>query len=188
MISKATHFVQILISHIVSAGDFVVDATCGNGFDTLFLSDAVGEQGRVLALDVQDLAIDRTRERLGRGRENVTLLKRSHDELEAILKDHSWSSPRLVLFNLGYLPGGDQDFVTSAATTIPALRQALSVLARDGTVIAVLYTGHSGGLEEAETVVEWALDLDPKQYSVSKHQWLNHTGMAPFVLTIQPRT
>lgn len=48
----------------VGKGDVVVDATCGNGHDTLALLQMVADQeskrGRVYALDIQDSALAST--------------------------------------------------------------------------------------------------------------------------------
>ena len=44
-----------VISERVKAGDTVVDATIGNGHDTLFLAKCVGMKGRVIGFDVQDV-------------------------------------------------------------------------------------------------------------------------------------
>lgn len=45
-------------------GAVAIDATAGGGVDTLFLARTVGPGGHVYAFDVQQAALDRTRERL----------------------------------------------------------------------------------------------------------------------------
>ena len=52
------------IQERVQPGDWVVDTTAGNGHDTAFLANVVGEQGRVFAFDVQAAAIAATQARL----------------------------------------------------------------------------------------------------------------------------
>ncbi len=37
----------------VRTGDVVVDATCGNGLDSLWLARAVGRSGKLYAFDIQ---------------------------------------------------------------------------------------------------------------------------------------
>lgn len=49
--------------HVVQKGDTVIDATCGNGFDTLALLNLVADEshnGYVYALDIQKDALDKT--------------------------------------------------------------------------------------------------------------------------------
>ena len=48
----------------VRPGAFALDATAGNGHDTLFLCRLVGAAGRVLAFDVQPQAVENTNARL----------------------------------------------------------------------------------------------------------------------------
>ncbi len=156
MISKATDFVHILIANLVAVGDCVVDATCGNGYDTAFLAAAVGPSG--------------------------------HDQLAYWLNHYHLPAPKVVVFNLGYLPGSDKSVRTSAVTTIPAVSQAISAIHTNGAVILVLYSGHPGGKEEAAAVEKWLFELDPKHYAISRHQWINLEGIPPYVLVIQPRS
>ena len=68
----------------------------------------------------------------------------------------------VVMFNLGYLPGGDKSLVTRPDTTLPALRAALDLLAPGGLVSVVAYPGHFGGAEESEAVEAFLRDLPPR--------------------------
>ncbi|MDA1029104.1 MAG: rRNA methyltransferase [Bacteroidetes bacterium] len=187
MISKATDFVHILVSRLVKPGDFVVDATCGNGHDTSFLSDVVGPTGRVLAMDVQEIAIERTKALIGEVGSRVIVEKSSHDRLIELLEANRLPPPKVVLFNLGFLPGSDKRVRTSPKTTLPAVSQAISCIHKDGAVFVVVYTGHEGGSEEADALEKHLSSLDPKQYVLSKHQAINQEGLPPYVLVIQRR-
>ena len=71
------HFIQ---NHVLP-GDICIDATAGNGHDTVFLCHLVGSQGKVYAFDVQQQAIDRTRARLQE--------KQVHCFYELILDSHA---------------------------------------------------------------------------------------------------
>ena len=53
-----------LVRSRVHAGAWVVDATAGNGHDTLLLANLAGSAGRVFAFDVQTAALEATRARL----------------------------------------------------------------------------------------------------------------------------
>lgn len=57
-------FAKNLLEKAVTSGTVVVDATLGNGHDTLFLANIVGESGRVYGFDVQEDAIQTSIERL----------------------------------------------------------------------------------------------------------------------------
>ena len=94
------------ISRVVFPGDAVVDATAGNGHDTVFLARLAGPSGQVHAFDVQEEAIRATRERLekeGLLTPSVRLHLASHDRLAELVR----SPVKAIVFNLGYLPRRD---------------------------------------------------------------------------------
>lgn len=130
----------------VRAGDTVVDATVGNGVDAAFLAGLVGERGRVVGFDIQEAALAVARPKLPR---HVTLVRESHHLLAGHVAPRSASA---VMFNLGYLPGGDHAIVTRPETTVAALRAAVEVLRTDGILSVLCYRGHPGGREEYEAV------------------------------------
>ena len=57
MIDLLTVEKQFIESHIKEGGT-VVDFTMGNGHDTLWLSNKVGENGKVYAFDIQKAALE----------------------------------------------------------------------------------------------------------------------------------
>jgi ubiquinone/menaquinone biosynthesis C-methylase UbiE len=61
---RVTDVAHVIWQQLVQPGDSVVDATCGNGHDALFLAQLVGPSGRLHGFDVQKDAVDATRERL----------------------------------------------------------------------------------------------------------------------------
>ncbi len=167
----------------VRHGDRVVDATCGNGQDTLLLAELVGETGRVWSFDIQEEAVARTRERVNAagwgGR--VELVLAGHENLAALV-----AGPlRAVVFNLGYLPAGDREVRTGGTTTVTALDQAADLLAPEGIVLLAVYTGHEGGMEEWEAVRGWCAGLEPKQFNVWQARQLNRSAAAPFVVVVE---
>lgn len=187
MFSKATALVHHWVQGHVRPGDTVVDATCGNGHDTLFLARVVGTQGTVVAVDIQLDAIGTTRAKLEKHgiQEQVRLHCLSHDRLGEVLP--GGASVRCALFNLGYLPGGDKSLTTLAATSVKAHHVLLGHLEEEGVIISTVYTAHPGGQEEAAALLKWSRTLDGKQYAVAQHQWINQDGLAPFILIIQRR-
>lgn len=151
---RPTQHAHEVVQSVVRPGETVVDATAGNGHDTLFLAQCVGERGRVVAFDVQEAAIASTRRRLadaGVG-ERVELWGESH----ASMARRVAPGVAAVMFNLGYLPGGDHGRITRTEETLPALAAAVSLLRPGGVVTVVCYPGHPGGEEEAAAVRIWA--------------------------------
>ena len=151
------------VRRIVRPGDFVVDATAGNGHDTLFLARLVGPGGRVLAFDVQRDALTVTRGRLEQSgcAERVRLIHQGHEQLARHLDEWLAAYPGVTagMFNLGFLPGGDKSLITRAATTLAACEALLPYLTDGGLISVHAYTGHEGGQHETEALLEWAAQL-----------------------------
>ncbi len=158
----AHHF---LAEH-VKPGDVVLDATAGNGHDTAWLAERVGQQGRVWAIDIQPLALERTSSRLEelglRGR--VELLLGNHAGLDRLLPENLSGELAAAVFNLGYLPGTDHRCVTQPDSTIIALEQTLRWLRPGGAISLLVYRGHPEGPAEAQSVLTWLDQLDPAVY------------------------
>ena len=141
----------------IKEGDTVIDATCGNGHDTLFLAQQVGANGHVLAFDIQQQALENTRQRLAEHQclAQAQLIKDSHANLQQHLPSSAHGKVSCVMFNLGYLPGADKSCITQTHSTLQALRQALKVVCPQAMVSIMLYPGHQGGDDEASAVMHW---------------------------------
>ena len=144
------------LAEVLAPGDAAIDATAGNGHDTLFLAQAVGAAGEVHAFDVQAAALAASATRLDAAgvRERVTLHHAGHETMLARLPALR-GRVAAITFNLGYLPGGDHALTTLPATTLAALEQALALLRPGGLLSVLAYRGHPGGQEEAEAVAAW---------------------------------
>jgi len=153
----------------LSEGDIAVDATMGNGFDTLFLANWVGDHGRVYSFDLQQSPLLTTQKRLSdKGLlHRVHLIQDNHKQLSSYLAEDSISSIRCAMFNLGYLPGSDKTIQTEARATIEALNSVITLLEKPGVISVIAYTGHPGGRQEAEVVKEWARQLSKNDYHVT---------------------
>jgi ubiquinone/menaquinone biosynthesis C-methylase UbiE len=164
----------------VRPGDRVVDATCGNGHDTLFLARLVGESGKVWGFDVQEEALTATRGRLAEAGclHRVELVAAGHELLSEFVSE----SLAAVVFNLGYLPGGDKTRTTSPENTLLALEQAARLLQPGGVILVVLYSGHPGGDVECRAVEEWGGALSPGLFNVWRSCQLNRPASAPYLL------
>lgn len=151
-----TKLAHSIVRRAVRLGDTLVDATAGNGHDTVFLSACTGPSGRVLAIDIQAEAIESTRSRLEKEAvSNVTLYQGDHGKVLQSLQESS-EVVGAIMFNLGYLPGGDKQRTTSAATTTEAIAAGVSLLKPGGVMTVIAYRGHAGGQEEARAVAGWS--------------------------------
>ncbi len=188
---------QQLLSEVLQPGDLAVDLTAGNGSDTLFLAQTVGPTGRVLAFDVQEQALVATAENLEQAglpvsfvdetspvnsSLGVTLINAGHEQLTKYLD----AAPKGIIANLGYLPGGDKEFVTRPDSTIRALQQATKVLAVAGRITVVVYPGHLGGAEEGVAVDAFFADLPLKKWNVLRVEVPNGRD-APYLLVVEKR-
>jgi ubiquinone/menaquinone biosynthesis C-methylase UbiE len=167
----------------VKPGDRVIDATCGNGGDTLVLAGLVGSRGKVWSFDIKDEALTRTKSRLadaGSGSQ-VELVRSGHENLAEYVAE----PVQAVVFNLGYLPGSNKETVTRPKTTLSALEQASRLLLPGGVILVVVYTGHPGGQEEACAVEEWATGLPSVSFNVWCSRMLNRQTHAPYLLMVE---
>ena len=141
---QITSWVHHFIEDHVQPGDICVDATMGNGNDTALLSRLVGKKGRVVAFDVQQLAVDRTKDKLIKEKcpDNWELVLESHEYMGNYVEENSVSC---ITFNLGYLPGGDHEKATRAESSIRAIEKGLSVLKKKGLMTVCIYSGGDSG-------------------------------------------
>jgi len=178
---RPTEAAHTLIRKHVNQGDRVIDATIGNGNDTIFLADLVGPSGHVDGFDIQSEAIESTRQKLQEPpAEHVTLHHLGHEKMASMVE----SQVQAVMFNLGYLPGGDKQLTTQPETTIVALQTATKLLAPGGLITIVVYTGHPGGHEEADAVHALCCELDNKQFPTTIHKSSSGNPTAPFLISI----
>lgn len=168
----------------LKAGDSAIDATAGTGEDTCLLADCVGPAGRVYAFDIQKEALKQTRDKLeARGLLAQTrLFHQGHETLEEIPELAADDRIAGVMFNLGYLPGGDPKVATEAGTTLRAVQSALGRLRAGGVMTLALYR-HPGGDEESRQVEAWASALG-RGYNVHKIETINKNN-PPYLIVVE---
>lgn len=159
----------------LAPGATVIDATCGNGRDSLVLAElleAVGG-GDLHLFDIQQTAIDASRHRLSSGCKASNVALSFYCECHSGLERHfAPSSAQLIVYNLGYLPGGDKSVTTRADRTLDSLNAACQVLALEGIISIMVYPGHLEGQREDAAIQEWIAGLDPQLWVVSNHRFL----------------
>lgn len=162
---------QFLLSHI-EKGDRVADFTMGNGYDTVFLSNAVGETGHVTAFDIQPSALESAAANLRRNDcpPNWRLICASHHRAKEFIKEPI----KAGVFNLGYLPGsGNKALTTARSTTLPAVADALELLCVHGILLVAVYPGHPEGAAEGRELTEYFSSLSRFKYSVTQIRIIN---------------
>lgn len=168
---------------VVQQGDTVVDATCGNGHDTLFLSGLVGDTGKVYAFDIQKEALCQTRKRLlDSGMiHRCILIPDGHENMHRYIQE----PVKLVMFNLGYRPGGDHKICTTGETTFKAIQTALDLLVVNGLIVLVIYHGGDSGFEERDFLLKALPKLDPKTTAVMMTNFINLPNNPPILVCIE---
>ena len=116
VLSGAVKYYHDLVESFASKEKSAVDATLGNGYDSLFLSPLFK---KIYSFDIQDLAIKRSKERL-KDCNNVEIIQANHMYIDNYVKENI----DLVTFNLGFLPGSDKKICTNSYTTINAIKKS----------------------------------------------------------------
>lgn len=185
----AVDFAHDIAQRRVAEGDVVIDATMGNGHDTLFLAQLVGPSGRVFAFDVQQAAIASTEQRLlaASVRERCVLVHDGHQHFPQYLPGELRGRLATVMFNLGWLPGHDKTCITRTETTLVAIAAALEWLRPGGVLLIVVYPGHAGGGDESLAVAELACALPSNTHEVRHLRPGNRLGKSPECWAIRVR-
>jgi predicted methyltransferase len=182
-------FARKLLKQAVTNGDIVVDATIGNGYDTSYLAELVGESGHVYGFDIQEEAVTNTTTRLSEHHllKRVTIVQKSHDSLLSEIPVSHQNKITAAIFNLGYLPGGNKEIVTKPDTTIAAIEQLLKVMAPEGLIVLVIYHGHEEGAFERDVLLDYVIKLDQQKAHVLNYRFLNQANNPPFIIAIEKR-
>lgn len=173
------HFIRM---H-VSSGAFCIDATMGNGHDTLLLSRLAGERGKVLAFDIQERALVRTRLLLEKEHapKNYRLILDSHTKMAEYTQS---ASVDCIVFNFGYLPGGDHTLATCAQSSIAAIALGLKLLKKGGLMSLCIYSGGDTGFDERDAILAFIQKLDSRQYLAIRSEYANRPNHPPIPVMI----
>lgn len=180
---QITEWCHHFIREHVQPGDCCIDATCGNGNDTRLLCELVGDNGRVLAFDIQETAIANTKKRLEEAKliERAELFLESHVRMGEYVRDDSVSC---IVFNFGYLPGGDHGIATQKESSITAIQEGLRLLKKGGIMSLCIYSGGDTGFDERDTILEELKRLDGREYLVIVSSYFNRKNCPPLPVLI----
>ena len=182
---SARFWAKEMIEGALSPGARAVDATMGNGHDTQWLCELVGEMGRVYAFDIQSEAVERTRQRLAENglEERAELFCIGHEHMREKIPE----PVDAIVFNLGWLPGAEHGVTTQTSTTLLAVEAALDVLKEDGLMTVCIYPGHEEGTRELHALLDWASSLDDRRYDALLKTYLNQPNDPPRMLAIRKK-
>lgn len=172
---------QFLRAHI-QHGDLCIDATCGRGHDTKLLCELTGSSGKVIGFDIQQEAIDSARKLLSENGLDAELILDSHANMEQYA---AADSAACIVFNFGWLPGGDHAVFTKADSSTAALKAALRLLKPGGWLSLCIYYGGANGYSERDAIDAFLASLDSRFYTVLQCRFPNRTGDPPYAVFVQ---
>ncbi|MCI2921529.1 methyltransferase domain-containing protein [Staphylococcus hominis] len=178
-------FAKTLIKQHIQEDSIVIDATCGNGHDTLFLAKQV-PNGNVFGFDIQKEAIEHTKEKIAPFK-HVTLIHDGHENILNDIPSDIIGNVDAAIFNLGYLPKGDKSIVTKPETTIQAIESIFKLLSTEGIIVLVIYHGHEEGQIERDELLKYLENFDQSKAHILKYQFINQVNHAPFICAIEKR-
>ena len=166
------------LAQVITQEDIVVDATMGNGHDTLFLAKLAKQ---VYAFDIQEQALEKTSQRLQEaGLSNVDLILQGHESVDQFVTE-----VKAAIFNLGYLPSADKSIITQPQTTLEALEKLCQMLIKGGRIAIMIYYGHEGGDIERDAVLDFVSQLPQQEYTAMIYRTLNQINNPPFLVMIE---
>lgn len=176
------------LAQVLRPGDFAADVTAGNGHDALFLANAVGDAGRVWIFDIQPEALAATRARLEKhgvaGR--CEFFQNCHSELTGLLPAEARGKLGAITANLGYLPGGEREIITTADGTLKMLRAAADNLRPGGVLAVVAYPGHPGGDIESAAVAGKLREFASEGFVLETHGAHDETRRPWLAFVVKP--
>lgn len=183
---QGVEFSHWIVDNFVSNYDILIDATCGNGYDSMYLADKINAGGSLYLFDIQKEAINSTKSKLSKieNKEFDTIyINDGHQYLDKYVKE----SIDCIIYNLGYLPGLNKRIKTKKGSTILSLKKSLKLLNKKGLIILVLYSGHQGGDLERDAVLDLASNLNYKKYNVLHYHFINQKNKPSEVVVIKNR-
>lgn len=178
MLQKILDTAKSYIGEITNPSDILIDATCGNGHDTNFLSQLC-PSGHVYSFDIQKEALDKAKAKYDLN--NVTYIHDGHETVGSYV-----SSPvKAAIFNLGYLPGGDKTITTNFPTTKLAIEEIFKILSIGGRIAIVIYHGHPSGKNERDLLLEELSTWPQDKANILRYQYINQKNNAPFLVLIE---
>lgn len=173
-ISKISHYI---IDKFLENKNIAIDATLGNGYDTDFLSKKFT---KVYSFEIQEEACKNYSERKA---DNVEVINDSHH----LLKKYVNEPVACIMYNLGFLPGGNKEITTMSETSLNSIIEGLELLNHGGLMTICLYRGHVQGKEEESVIIPYLKELPKSKFGVMYHEFLNRSKEAPILIVVEKK-
>lgn len=179
-LSNAIQINHCLLKQAVKKGKFFVDATCGNGFDTLFLAENTNDNAHIYAFDIQKEALENTRRKTAQYQDKISYICDSHLKIREYVKEKIDAA----VFNLGYLPQGTHSITTCAPVVLQTLDELKNLLKRNGIISILAYPGHAEGRREYQQLLKYTRRMDKHVFTACWYRLHNHDN-APALCWIE---
>jgi len=182
--NNTSSLIDYILKNYIKNDMIIADMTLGNGYDSCNILSYLNGTGFLYALDIQDLAINKSMENLKKiNYNNYKLIKDSHINFDKYIKEEI----DLAIFNLGYLPGGDKSITTKSEDVLICIEKLLVKLKNNGLVLLTLYPGHKNGADEKEYLEKYFKILNQKNFNVLKYDFINQKNNPPYVIMIEKK-
>lgn len=171
--------VKLEIDKQIKPNDIVIDATCGNGLDTLYIAKILNK-GKIIGIDIQNDAIKKTEQLLVKNNiKNYELYNINHKDIYKKLKNYE-NKISLIVLNLGYLPNGDKNITTTWESTKEAIDESMKLLNDKGIILLTVYPGHKEGKIESDNLKSYL-----KKYKIKTfHNDCEKNETSPYLILI----
>lgn len=173
-ISDLSHYI---IENFTLDKEIAIDATLGNGFDTDFLSNLFN---KVYAFDIQEEACSNY---IKNKKDNVIVINDSHH----LFKNYIYEGVSCIMYNLGFLPGGDKNITTLHKTSLESIKEGLDLLKSGGIMTICIYRGHYEGKIEESCILEYLKTLPKNQFGVMIQSYLNRQEISPLLVVVEKK-
>ncbi len=176
-VSDISNLAHYIIERFVDNKDIAIDATLGNGYDTDFLSEKFN---KVYSFEIQKEACDTYVENK---KDNVAIINDSHHKFKEYIKENV----DCIIYNLGFLPGGNKEITTTVDTTLLSIKDGVEILNSGGIIAIAIYIGHDQGKIEENAIMSYVGGLEKDKYGVIQHKYVNRSKYAPILIVIEKK-
>ncbi len=188
-IFRVTSLAHSIVTEYLAEGDIAIDATIGNGNDTMFLAQTVGDKGHVFGFDIQEKALNETGNLIFSNglQHSVTLFLQNHAYVRKYIPEEQHGNISAIMFNLGYLPGTDKSLTTETESTINALSDSCDLLTSNGIITVSVYNEQKNGLTEQLAIMKFVETISSKHFETAHIHYPGRVKTPPELFVIRKR-
>ena len=140
-------------------------------------------------LENKNCAIDAT---LGNGHDTDFLKENfkkvySFDIQEEACKSYINEEVDCIMYNLGFLPGGNKEITTMHESSLKSIKDGLELLASGGIMTICIYTGHNEGKIEESCIMEYLQSIPKNKFGVMEHSFINRKNNPPKLVVVEKK-